>query len=81
MVEDVYMHWMVFELSVSDASQLAQVPIYLTDGYFHTRIPTGKQASRKTRVRLTTSCLDCLSGLGEQYGRRQRPLRRRQPPR
>ena len=27
MVEDVYMHWMVFELSVSDASQLAQVPI------------------------------------------------------
>ena len=68
MEEDVDMHWMIFELSVSDVSQLAQVPIYLIVGNFHMRIPTGKVVTRKTRRRLATACLDHLSGLGEQYG-------------
>ena len=62
------MHWMIFELSFRDVSQLADVPIYLVAGNFHIRVPTNNPPSMATRRRLATLCLDYLAGWPEQYG-------------
>ena len=63
------MHWTIFRLSIRGASQPADVPIYLFVGNFHIRTPHNRPSpSIKTRRRLTQLCLDCLAGLGAEYG-------------
>ena len=64
----VEMHWTIFKLSVPDASQLAEVPIYIIVGNLHVRIPHSKNVSIQTRKNLTKMALDDLSLLGLEYG-------------
>lgn len=62
---DVEAHWTIF----SGASQPAARPIYLISGNIHIRTPSsGPSPSIATRRRLTQLCLNCLAGLGAEYG-------------